>query len=170
MTGVQTCALPIYPGNSGGPLLDQTGRVIGINVAVSYAPEGGQGIGFAIPSNTAKRIADLLLEKGEVPRGFLGVEMTELPAPQAKALKIDNGGVIVKNVVKGGPAEEAGIKTGDIIVRVNNDYLQRFRPIRHLRQIVGDLDPGTEVPVEIVRGEERRQVTVTLGKQPASFR
>jgi serine protease Do len=159
----------INPGNSGGPLFDQLGRVVGINAMIASETGGNQGIGFAIPSNTAKKIADLLLTKGEVPRGFLGIIMEELGGPEAKALKIDDGGVIVKKVVAGEAADKAGIKQGDIIVRVNKETLQRFKPMRHLRQLVADLDPGTEISIEIVRDEERRQITLTLGKRPANL-
>jgi S1-C subfamily serine protease len=159
----------INPGNSGGPLFDQLGRVVGINAMIASETGGNQGIGFAIPSNTATRIADLLLTKGEVPRGFLGITMEELPGPEAKALKIDDGAVIVKAVVAGQAADKAGIKPGDVIVRINKETLQRFKPMRHLRQIVADLDPGTEILIEIVRAEQRLQVALSLGKRPADL-
>ena len=158
----------INPGNSGGPLFDQLGRVVGINAMIASDTGGNQGIGFAIPSNTAKRIAELLLTTGEVARGFLGVTMDELPAPQAKALNIDDGAIIVRTVLTKGPADKAGIKPGDIIVRINKETLQMQKPMRHLRQIVGDLDPGTAITMEIIRGEERQQMTLTLGKRPAN--
>ena len=157
----------INPGNSGGPLFDQHGRVVGINVAIASDNGGNQGIGFAIPSNTAKKIANQLLTKGEVPRGYLGIAMEELPGPQAKALKLDDGGVIVKNVVAGEAADKAGMKAGDIIVRVNQDSLNRLQPIRHFRQLVVDLEPGAAVTIEVLRGDERRQLAVTVGKRPA---
>jgi serine protease Do len=159
----------INPGNSGGPLFDQLGRVVGINVMIASETGGNQGIGFAIPSNTAKRIADLLLTKGEVPRGFLGISMEELAGPEAKALKIDDGAILVKTVVAGEAADKAGIKPGDIIVRINKETLQRIKPMRHLRQIVADLDPGTQIVIEIVREEERLQIALTLGKRPADL-
>ena len=159
----------INPGNSGGPLFDQLGRVVGINVMIASETGGNQGIGFAIPSNTAKRIADLLLTKGEVPRGFLGISMEELAGPEAKAFKIDDGAILVKTVVAGEAADKAGIKPGDIIVRINKETLQRIKPMRHLRQIVADLDPGTEISIEIIRDEQRQQITLTLGKRPANL-
>jgi S1-C subfamily serine protease len=159
----------INPGNSGGPLFDQLGRVVGINVMIASETGGNQGIGFAIPSNTAKRIADLLLTKGEVPRGFLGISMEELAGPEAKALKIDDGAILVKTVVAGEAADKAGIKPDDIIVRINKETLQRIKPMRHLRQIVADLEPGTEISIEIIRDEQRQQITLTLGKRPANL-
>ena len=157
----------INPGNSGGPLFDQMGRVVGINVAIASDNGGNQGIGFAIPSNTAKKIADQLLTHGEIPRGYLGIAMEELPGPQAKALKIDEGGILVKDVIAGEAAGIAGIKPGDIIIRVNKDALNRWQPIRHFRQLVVDLAPGAAVTLEIVRGDERRQMPLTVGKRPA---
>ncbi len=157
----------INPGNSGGPLFDQFGHVAGINVAIASDNGLNQGIGFAIPANTAKKIAHLLLTKGEVPRGYLGIAMEELPATQAKTLRLDEGGIIVKDVVEGEAGEKAGLKAGDIIVRVNKDSLSRVQAIRHFRQLVVDLEPGAQATLEVVRGAERLQVTVTLGKRPA---
>ena len=157
----------LNPGNSGGPLFDQHGRVVGINVAIVSENGGNQGLGFAIPSNTAKKIAEQLLEKGQVPRGYLGIAMEELPGPEAKALKIDDGGVIVKDVVKGEAAGMAGLKVGDIILKVDKTALSRLQPIRHFRQLVVDLEPGSGVTLEVLRDEERRPVVVTVGKRPA---
>jgi serine protease Do len=159
----------INPGNSGGPLFDQRGRVVGINVAIASDNGGNQGIGFAIPSNTVKKIAEQLLTKGEVPRGYLGVAMDELPVPEAKALNIEDGGVVVRNVVKGEAADKAGVKVGDIILRINKDALSRLQPIRHFRQLIVDVEPGHEITLEVMRGEERRQLTVTIGRRPANL-
>lgn len=155
------------PGNSGGPLFDQRGRVVGINVAIVSDNGGNQGLGFAIPSNTAKKIVETLLTKGHVPRGYLGIAMEELPGPDAKALKLDDGAILVKDVVANEAAANAGIKVGDIILKVNKEPLSRLQPIRHFRQLVVDLDPGAEVTLEILRDEERRTLTVTVGKRPA---
>jgi serine protease Do len=157
----------INPGNSGGPLFDQHGRVVGINVAIVSDNGGNQGLGFAIPSNTAKKIAEHLLTSGFVPRGYLGIAMEELSGPQAKSLKIEDGGVIVKQVVKGESGDKGGLKVGDIILKVNKDALSRLQPIRHFRQLVVDLDPGSEVTLEVLRDDERRQIPVTVGKRPA---
>jgi len=159
----------INPGNSGGPLFDQMGRVTGINVAIASDNGGNQGIGFAIPSNTVKKIAEQLLTKGEVPRGYLGIAMEELPVPQAKALNLEDGGIIVKDVIKGEAADKAGVKAGDIILRINKEALSRLQPIRHFRQLVVDLEPGAAITAEVLRGDERRQIQVTMGKRPANL-
>jgi serine protease Do len=157
------------PGNSGGPLFDQLGRVVGINTMIVSDTGGNQGLGFAIPSNVARRIADLLLSKGEVPRGYLGIAMDELPGPEAKALKIDSGAVVVKTVLPGEAAEKAGLQPGDIIVGINKQSLNRQKPLRHFRQIVADLEPGAAITLEFVRDEERRQIAATVGRRPANL-
>jgi serine protease Do len=159
----------INPGNSGGPLFDQLGRVVGINAMIASDTGLNQGIGFAIPSNTVRKISEQLLTKGEVPRGYLGVGMDDLPGPDAKAKKIDDGAVLVKTVEPGTAAEKAGMLPGDIILRINKEPLSRQRPIRHVRQIVADIEPGSEITVEVLRGEERRQLVVTVGKRPANL-
>ncbi len=156
----------IFPGNSGGPLFDQLGRVVGVNAMIASDTGGNQGIGFAIPSNTAKRVANELLN---LPRGFLGVTMEEVTEAQANTLKIDVGAVLVKATVAGGAADKAGIKPGDVILRINKEALPRQHPMRRLRQLVSDLEPGTVIPVEVVRGTERRQIEVTLGTRPANL-
>ena len=157
----------INPGNSGGPLFDQLGRVTGINVAIASDNGGNQGIGFAIPSNTVKKICDQLLTKGEVPRGYLGIGMDEVAGPELKTLKIDDGAVAVKQVIAGEAADKAGLKVGDIITRINKEALHRTQAVRHFRQLVVDLEPGAEIAVEVLRDGERRQITITIGKRPA---
>ena len=142
----------INPGNSGGPLFDQLGRVVGINTMIASDTGLSEGLGFAIPSNTVRKISDQLLTKGEVPRGYLGIGMDDLPGPDAKTLKIDDGAVLVKMVEPGQPADKAGIQVGDIILRINKEALQRQKPIRHVRQIVADFEPGAEITVELLRG------------------
>ena len=167
---IQTDAA-INTGNSGGPLFDQHGRVIGINVAILANDHGqGQGIGFAIPSNTVKKITEELLAKGEVRRGYLGVLLGEVPGPVAKKLGLDEGAVVCRDVMPKEPAAEAGIETGDIVVRFNKEALSRQQPIRHFRQLISDTEPGTAVSLEIIRGKEHRVIEVTVGRRPATFK
>jgi S1-C subfamily serine protease len=164
---IQTDAA-INPGNSGGPLFDQFGKVSGINVAIASDNGGNQGIGFAIPSNTVKKICEQLITNGEVSRGFLGIEMEDLPGPQLKSLKIDDGGaIVVKSVLVGQGAAKGGLRKGDVLIRINKETLNRQQPMRHCRQIVVDLEPGSEVPVEVVRDGVRRHFMITLSKRPA---
>jgi S1-C subfamily serine protease len=161
---------PINPGNSGGPLFDQYGRIAGINVAIASDNGGNQGIGFAIPSNTAKRIFERLVAKGEVVRGFIGVTMEDLPRDRAKELELTQaGGVLVKEVLPDLPASRAGIQTGDVITRYNRETLGIANPGRQLRQWILDTDPGTRVPVEIMRDGARRVVDLEIGKRPAKL-
>ncbi len=160
----------INPGNSGGPLFDQMGRVVGINVAIASDDKGhGQGIGFAIPSNTVKKIADELCAKGEVRRGYLGVRLNEVPGPMARSLKLDEGAIVITEVIPHEPAGDAGLQAGDIVVRVNKEALSRQQPMRHFRQLVVDLEPGTHLALGIVRARERRTVDVTVGRRPAQL-
>jgi serine protease Do len=156
----------INPGNSGGPLFDQLGRVIGINVAIASDNGGNQGIGFAIPSNTARRISEQLLADGEVQRGYLGIGLEELPAARARALKLDEGAVLVKEVVAGEAGDLAGLQGGDIILGVGRETLHRQQASRHLRQIIVDTEPGTQVTLHILRGNGRRELPVTIGRRP----
>ncbi len=165
---IQTSAA-IHPGNSGGPLFDQLGRVVGINVAIATDNGGNQGIGFAIPSNTATRICDLLLTTGEVPRGYLGIGLEELPGPQLKALNIDGGAIVVKHLEPGEAAEKAGLNAGDIIVRVNQQSLSTWKTKRHFLQLIVDIAPGSSVTLDVIRGDERRQLAVTVGKRPKNL-
>jgi S1-C subfamily serine protease len=155
----------INPGNSGGPLFDQLGRLTGINVAIVTDNGGNQGIGFAIPSNTAKKIGEQLMAKGEVLRGYLGVGMEELPGAEAKKLQID-AGIVIKQVLPNEAASKAGVKPGDIIVGMNKKTLNPMQPTRHFRQLVVDVEPGTEITLEVLRGRERLHLPVVVGKRP----
>jgi S1-C subfamily serine protease len=157
----------INQGNSGGPLFDQHGRVVGINVAIAANVQGqGQGIGFAIPSNTVRKISEELIAKGEVERGFLGVLPAEVPDALAQTLQIGGGAVLFEKVVEDGPASAAGLQSGDILVKINNHALRRQQPVRHFRQLIVDLVPGAEAEFEIVREKTHRTVAVTIGRRP----
>jgi len=158
---------PINPGNSGGPLFDQYGRVAGINVAIASDTGVNQGIGFAIPSNTAKAIVEQLVAHGEVVRGFAGIVMGELTKDRLKRLGLEeDSGVVVQEVIAGQAAGKAGIQPGDVILRINGEALGAVNPVRQLRQRILDTAPGTQVAVDIVRGEVRRVVHMTIGKRP----
>jgi serine protease DegS len=155
----------INPGNSGGPLFDQLGRVVGINVALASENGINRGIGFAIPSNTAVSIADALIDHGEVVRGYLGIGMEELPLEKAKLLGVD-GAVVVTRVQPGNAGEKAGLQPGDIVVGFNGKPLQSFNAVRHLRQLIIDTLPGSQVMLDFVRNEARRTITAAIAKRP----
>ena len=135
-----------------------------MNVAIASDNGRNQGIGFAIPSNAARRIFDKLASEGQVPRGFLGVVLRDLEGQRLPELgKQDGGGVVIDRVEAETPARRAGLRPGDIVVRFNNEALARFDAIRHLQQLVSGMDPGSEATLEILRGGERQRITVILG-------
>jgi S1-C subfamily serine protease len=156
----------INPGNSGGPLFDQHGRVAGINVAIASDNGASQGIGFAIPSNVARRIFEELVAKGEVVRGYLGIALEEVSSKHAKTLGLVDGAVLVKDVMPDEAAARAGMLRGDIIVRFNNETLAKAQPSRHLRQLIFDTQPDTNVSVEVFRRGNRVTLTAQIGKRP----
>ena len=162
---IQTDAA-INRGNSGGPLFDMQGRVVGINTAI-YSPSGGSiGIGFAIPSNLAQRIVAQLRDGGRVRRGWLGVNIQQVTDEIAEALRLPGGarGALVARAQDGGPAAAGGIRSGDVILRFNGVDV---REMRNLPRIVADNVVGTQVPVVIWRDGKEETVTVTLGELPS---
>ena len=143
---IQTDA-SINPGNSGGPLFNMKGEVVGINTAII---SGGQGIGFAIPVNTAKPLIPQLVEKGKVTRGYLGVNIQTITPELAAAMKLgETKGVLVADVIPGGPAEKAGIKRGDVIVAFEG---KRVQDSHELPALVAATPVGKEVTVTVVSG------------------
>lgn len=154
----------INPGNSGGPLLDLKGEVVGINTAIV---EGGQGIGFAIPINMVKAELPYLMKGQRVKRGYLGVMIENLTpdAAHSMGLKGVNGGAIVSQVFKNGPAYKAGLKPGDIIVSVNG---KKIRSSSDLPYMIFTMRPGTKVEFGIIRNGKPMSVWVTLGVRPSS--
>lgn len=158
----------INPGNSGGPLFDQLGRVVGINVAIASETGRNHGIGFAIPSNQARKIFEQLVEQGEVPRGFLGIALEELAEPKALALGLaDAGGVHVAQVVPGQAAEKAGLLAGDVILRFRNRVFDKTQAVSQLRHWILETEPGSQVAMEIIRAGRHHTVNVQVGKRPA---
>jgi serine protease Do len=154
---IQTDA-SINPGNSGGPLFNMRGEVIGINTAIVA---GGQGIGFAIPSNMAKEVLLQLHGAGKVTRGWLGVAIQRLSQDLVKAFGLENDqGALVADVVPDGPAAKAGIERGDIIVALQG---QKIQDSTELPRMVGTLAPGTRVDLDILRAGKKQTISVTLG-------
>ncbi len=161
---IQTDAA-INRGNSGGPLFNLRGQVIGINTAI-YSPSGGSiGIGFSIPSNLAQHIVAQLRDDGRVRRGWLGVNIQQVTDEIAEALRLPGGarGALVARSQDEGPAARAGIRSGDVILRFNG---AEVREMRNLPRIVADTRVGAEVPVVIWRDGKEETVTVTLGELP----
>jgi serine protease Do len=158
---IQTDAA-INRGNSGGPLFNMAGEVVGINTAI-ISPSGGSiGIGFSIPSNTAKRVIDQLVAFGETRRGWLGVKIQEVTDDLAKSLKLDQAhGALVADVTPTGPAEKAGIKPGDVVVKFDNKDVHEMRD---LPRIVADTPVGTRVAIEVLRKGTPMTFSVQLGR------
>jgi S1-C subfamily serine protease len=177
---IQTDAA-INPGNSGGPLLDSLGRVIGINSQIATGGGGGGsvGIGFAVPINTAKKIADQLKEKGSVEHAFLGITGISITKSMAENLNLPTDqGVLIQRAI--GPARKAGVKGGDTQVSIGGadillggDVLvgidgKKVESMEDVIRVVDSKKPGDEVTLELRRGEQKRTVKVKLGNRPAS--
>jgi serine protease Do len=160
---IQTDAA-INPGNSGGPLVNLQGQVIGINTAIASRTGGFMGIGFAIPIDTAKKVVKQIEDHGYVIRGYLGVKVQALTPDLASRFGVRAGeGVVVPDVVPGGPADAAGIRPGDVILSWNGRPVTRPRD---LQDLVTDTAPGTEAQVVLVRGGKSIEKTVTVGEFP----
>ena len=147
----------INPGNSGGPLVDVQGSIMGITTAI--AQPGSKGIGFAIPSNTARRVCEEILLHGFVDSGYLGVQ-PEDPPPGYSTV---SGAVLVRAVVPGAPADQAGIQPGDLVVRFDGE---RVAGSTHLSLLILNAEVGSDVPVEIRRGDRNLSIVVRVGRQP----
>jgi serine protease Do len=144
-------------GNSGGPLVDLRGNVIGINTAINAQ---GQNIGFAIPVDVARRILPQLRERGRVVRGFLGVRINNLSRNEAEAFGLSSSdGALVEEVTPGHAAEKAGVRHGDIIVSVDG---QKLEDTRQLIDTISAMPPGTEVDLGVIRNGKSKDITVTL--------
>lgn len=159
---IQTDAA-INPGNSGGPLCNLKGEVIGISVAIFSSSGGYQGIGFAIPSNTAKRILDNLIAGKEIEYGWLGVTVQGLTPDLKEYFSCpDNSGVLVTEVFTGSPAEEAGIRKGDIIISFDN---QKVKNLQDLLSRVGRAQVAEKVKFEVWREKKKVALEVKMGKR-----
>jgi serine protease Do len=155
---------PINRGNSGGPLFDTTGRVIGVNTAI-YSPTGGSvGIGFAIPASIAARVVDELRTQGRIDRGWLGVQLQTVSAEVAEGLGLkEERGTLVASVVPDSPAAKAGLKAGDIVLAANGKPLADAKT---LARVVGDSRPGTSLTLEVSREQKTRDLEVRIGTPP----
>jgi serine protease Do len=161
---IQTDAA-INPGNSGGAMIDLHGNLVGINTAIlSHGSGGNQGIGFAIPIGMARNVMNQVLDHGKVVRGYLGVYIQDVNPVIAKAFNLNqNGGVLLGDVTPGGPGSKAGLKKGDIVLALNGEPVNERNDLQ-LR--ISQLAPGTSVKLNVWRGSEAHDVTVTLGELP----
>jgi serine protease Do len=155
---------PINRGNSGGPAFDVNGNVIGVNTAI-FSPSGGSvGIGFDIPATTAKSVIAELKQNGHVTRGWLGIQEQRITPDIADGLGLKQAkGALVDQAEPGSPAAKAGLKAGDVITAVNDASITGPR---ELAQKVGGMAPGTSVKLSVLRNDERKDLSVTLGTMP----
>jgi serine protease Do len=157
---IQTDA-SINPGNSGGPLVDLNGQVVGINTAIVAH---GQGIGFAIPASLASEVMRQLREQGKVTRGWLGIYFQPVNKDLARMFSIkENQGVLVADVVSGGPAARAGLKRGDVILSFNNKEINNSQ---NLPKMVAETPVGSKVPVMLIRQGDTITLEITIGEMP----
>lgn len=160
---IQTDA-SINPGNSGGALADLDGNVIGINTAISSPSGGSVGIGFAIPINMAKHVMDELISKGKMSRGYLGLMPQDIDENLAKALHLPNTeGALIGEVNANGPADKAGIKSGDVITQFDGVPVTNAM---NLRNMVAAAEPNAEAKITLLRAGKEMQMTVVLGERP----
>jgi len=161
---IQTDAA-INPGNSGGPLLNASGQVIGMNTAIYSRSGGYNGIGFAVPSNLARRIAEQLISGGKVTRGYIGVGLQPIDSELQKSLNLpkDTPGTLVARIVEGGPADKAGIQPGDVITSVNK---KSVRNESEAINAIGLMQPGNAANITIVRNGKTKEVVAKIGEYP----
>lgn len=159
---IQTDAA-INPGNSGGALVDVSGQLMGINTAIYSRSGGSMGIGFAIPTSTARSVMEAIVKDGQVTRGWIGVEPQDLSPELAENFGMQPGtGVIISGVLQNGPAAQAGIRPGDVITAVAG------RPVNNVAQLlsaVANLSPGTPASLDVVRRDGKTKVEVTPGRR-----
>jgi putative serine protease PepD len=151
---IQTDAA-LNSGNSGGPLLDASGRVVGMNSQIASESGGNDGVGYAVPIEAVVSVASELLADGEVEHAYLGVQIGDA----------EDGGAQVADVVQGGPADDAGLRAGDVIVRANGEEIADGDA---LRAAVAESEPGDELELQVRRGDETETITVELGTRPSS--
>ncbi len=162
---IQTDA-PINPGNSGGPLVNMAGEIVGINTAIFSRTGGSEGIGFAIPVDIARDIADSLIKTGRVVRGWMGIAIQELTPALARSFQLPEshtGGVLISEVNDKGPSAGGVLRRGDVLLEYNGETI---RDINHLRHIVARTAVGTDVAVTVLRDGLTQALTVEVGERP----
>ena len=164
---IQTDAA-INPGNSGGALVDSSGNLIGINTAIYSQSGGSLGIGFAIPTSIAKSIMEQIIKSGTVTRGWIGVEVQEITPELAESFRLPaTQGTLIAGVMRGSPADRAGIRPGDVLVAVAG------KPVKNpqaMLELIAGLSPGTTTPFRLRREAKELEVPVNIGKRPLNQR
>ena len=164
---IQTDAA-INPGNSGGALIDTNGNLLGVNTAIYSRSGGSLGIGFAIPVTTIKTVLESIITTGQVVRGYIGVEPQDITPELAESFGLaTKSGAIIAGVVRGGPADRAGMKPGDILVAVEGKPVADTTDMLNL---IAQLTPGNKAKVTVLRRSQQSVLDVTVGKRPKSRR
>jgi serine protease Do len=154
----------LNPGNSGGPLVDLQGRVVGINTAIISQSGGDQGLGLAISAKLARRVVEDLIRDGRVARGYLGVRLRDLDPDTARRLKLpDAAGAVVEEVEPGSPAERAGLRKGDVVVKVGD---RAVADTNELRFSIAETPSGTKLPLGLYRDGKLENIPVQVGELP----
>src|SRR4051794_10231851 len=160
---IQTDAA-INPGNSGGALIDAGGNLVGINTAIFSRSGGSMGIGFAIPVSTAQMVLEQIVKTGSVTRGWIGVEVQEITPPVAESFKLGNvRGALIAGVLRGGPADKAGVKPGDVLTEIEG------KPVADpatMLNLIAALPPGGSAKLKLKRQNQDIQATVAVGRRP----
>jgi serine protease DegQ len=160
---IQTDAA-VNPGNSGGALVDSAGNLIGVNSAIFSQSGGSQGIGFAIPVSLARTVLEQIIRDGEVTRGWLGIEPQELTPEVAVAFALqDVDGVLIRGVLRNGPADRAGLQVRDVVLEIDGKPTRDGAAL--LSQIAG-LTPGHQATLKVLRDKKPLELAVTVGKRP----
>src|SRR6195256_6868292 len=160
---IQTDAA-INPGNSGGALIDAGGNLVGINTAIFSRSGGSMGIGFAIPVSTAKMVLEQIVKSGSVTRGWIGVEVQEITPPVAESFKLGGTrGALIAGVLRGGPADKAGIKPGDVLLEIEGKPVSDPAAMLNL---VAALAPGSAATMKVKRQGQDVDASVTVGPRP----
>ena len=164
---IQTDAA-INPGNSGGALVDGAGNLVGVNTAIFSRSGGNLGIGFAIPVSIVRQVMEQIIAHGAVTRGWVGIEVQEISPEIAESFSLKStDGALIAGVLRGGPADRAGIRPGDVLVAVNS------KPVKDsvsLLNLIAALPPGKIAQLRLIRGQNEMQVMATVDKRPAMSR
>lgn len=160
---IQTDA-SINPGNSGGALIDTEGNLVGVNSAIYSRNGGSMGIGFAIPVSIAKQVMEQIIRQGSVTRGWIGIEAQDLTLALADSFKLKStNGALIAGVIKGGPAEQAGIKAGDVLLEING---LRVADGTSMLGIVSELEPNKAATLKVARNQKEMIIKVMIGRRP----
>ena len=164
---IQTDAA-INPGNSGGALIDSSGNLVGVNTAIFSRTGGNLGIGFAIPVSIVRQVMEQIIRDGEVTRGWVGIEVQEISREIAESFALpDTQGALIAGVLRGGPADRAGIRPGDALVAVNG---KTVKDSSSLLSLIAELPPGKTATLDLIREQKRMQMQVQIDKRPTQRR